>query len=150
MPSAARRISVAGVAKILLVSDAQTVVDDLLAVVDDGENEISSVRNGALVRAAVDEDPPELVITDSQVQNMGGFAICLDLKLEESGGRLPYVPVLVLVDRRPDVFLARRAGAEGWLVKPLDPVRLRRAVEALLAGDVYNDESLRPATVPAH
>lgn len=150
MPSAARRISVAGVAKILLVSDAQTVVDDLLAVVDDGENEISSVRNGALVRAAVDEDPPDLVITDSQVQNMGGFAICLDLKLEESGGRLPYVPVLVLVDRRPDVFLARRAGAEGWLVKPLDPVRLRRAVEALLAGDVYNDESLRPATVPAH
>lgn len=150
MPSAAPRISVAGVAKILLVSDAQTVVDDLLAVVDDGENDVSSVRNGALVRAVVDDDPPDLVITDSQVQNMGGFAICLDLKLEESGGRLPYVPVLVLVDRRADVFLARRAGAEGWLVKPLDPVRLRRAVGALLDGDVYHDESFRPATVPAH
>jgi DNA-binding response OmpR family regulator len=137
------------VANILLVSDAETVIDDLLAVVDDGENDVRSLRNGALVREEVKEEPPDLVITDSQVQNMGGFAICLDLKLEESGGRVPYVPVLVLVDRRADVFLARRAGAEGWLVKPLDPVRLRRAVEALLAGEPYHDESFRPTTVPA-
>ena len=33
----------------------------------------------------------------------------------------------MLLDRRPDVFLARRSGAEGWMVKPLDPLRLRRA-----------------------
>ena len=38
----------------------------------------------------------------------------------------------MLLDRRPDVFLARRSGAEGWLVKPLDPIRLRRATAALL------------------
>ena len=47
------------------------------------------------------------------------------------------MPVLMLLDRRPDVFLARRSGAEGWLVKPLDPLRLRRAVTALLDGGTY-------------
>ncbi len=131
------------------MSDAETVLDDLRAVVDDGENEVRAVRDGARVRAEVDEDPPDLVITDSQVQNMGGFAVCLDLKLEASADRLPPVPVLVLVDRRADVFLARRAGAEGFLVKPLDPIRLRRAVDALLADDTFEDESFKPATVPA-
>ena len=36
----------------------------------------------------------------------------------------PHVPVLMLLDRVADVHLARRSGAEGWIVKPLDPLRL--------------------------
>jgi hypothetical protein len=42
------------------------------------------------------------------------------------------------------VFLARRSEANGWLVKPLDPIRLRRAITALLEGGSYEDESFRP------
>jgi DNA-binding response OmpR family regulator len=52
--------------------------------------------------------------------------------------------VLMLLDRRADVFLARRSGAEGWLVKPLDPRRIRRATTALLDGGTYHDESFQP------
>lgn len=137
-------------AKILLVSDARTVLDDLAAVVDDGDNEVVELRDGANVRAALQDDDFHLVIADSQVQNMGGFAICLDIKLEESGGRLDHVPVLILLDRRADVFLVKRATAEGWLVKPLDPTRIRAAVEALLAGETFHDESFRPVTVARH
>ena len=137
-------------AKILLVSDARTVLDDLAAVVDDGDNEVVELRDGANVRAALQDDDFHLVIADSQVQNMGGFAICLDIKLEESGGRLDHVPVLILLDRRADVFLVKRATAEGWLVKPLDPTRIRAAVEALLDGETFHDESFRPVTVARH
>jgi hypothetical protein len=56
------------------------------------------------------------------------------IRLEESGGRLPHLPVLMLLDRVADLFLARRSHADGWLVKPLDAFRLRRASDALLAG----------------
>ena len=52
-------------------------------------------------------------------------------------------------DCRADVFLARRAGADGFLVKPLDPQRVRVAVRTLLSGEEYEDEFLRPATVRA-
>jgi DNA-binding NarL/FixJ family response regulator len=134
-------------ANILLISDATVVLDELLAVVDDGENEVTSLRNADRLRTTVDTTKPDLVITDCQVQSMGGIAICLDLKLEESGGRLPHVPVLILLDRRADVFLAKTASAEGFLVKPLDPIRLRLATEALLAGGTYRDESYKPITV---
>jgi DNA-binding NarL/FixJ family response regulator len=51
---------------------------------------------------------------------------------------------LLLLDRRPDVFLARRTGVQGWLMKPLDPIRLRRAVATLLAGGTYYDETFAP------
>jgi DNA-binding NarL/FixJ family response regulator len=135
------------VPKILLVADARIVLDELRSVVDDGVTEINELRTGEEVREFASADPPDLVIADSQIQNMGGFAVCSDLKLEESGGRLPHVPVLVLLDRRPDVFLARRCRAEGFIVKPLDPIRLRRAVDALLAGGSYADESYKPLTV---
>ncbi len=136
-------------AKVLVVSDAQTVTDDVLAVADDGENVCSSLRSGELVRKAVETDPPDIVVADCQVQSMGGIAVCLDLKLEESGGRLPHVPVLLLLDRRADVFLARRSGAEGFLVKPLDPIRLRHAMDAVLAGGVFHDTAYTPVTVAA-
>jgi DNA-binding NarL/FixJ family response regulator len=76
--------------------------------------------------------------------SQGGVAVTIDLRLEESADRLPRLTVLLLVDRRPDVFLARRSQADGFLVKPLDPIRLRRAITALLAGDSFEDPSYRP------
>jgi DNA-binding NarL/FixJ family response regulator len=136
--------SLTGVAKILIVSDARTVVDEIRAVVNDGTNLIGVVATGEAVRPIAKVDPPDLVITDSQVLNMGGIAVTLDLKLEASGGRIPEIPVLVLLDRRADVFLVRRSGAEGFLVKPLDPIRIRRAVQELLAGGTFFDESYKP------
>jgi DNA-binding response OmpR family regulator len=91
----------------------------------------------------------DLVIVDMQIGAMGGMAICMELRHEESYGAADPVAVMMLLDRRPDVFLARRSGAEGFVVKPLDPLRVRSAVRALLNGESYEDETLRPATVRA-
>lgn len=108
---------------------------------------IREVDSGRAAVAAVYEREPDLVILDFQIGNMGAIAVTLELRLEESGDRLDHVPVLVLVDRRPDVFMVRRSDAEGWLVKPLDPIRLRKAVTALLAGGTYHDDSYQPSPV---
>ncbi len=132
---------------IVVVSDAPSVRAEVTSVVDDPETTILEVRSGAEVRPVVAEHEPDLVIVDLQMDSMGGMAVCLDLRLEASYGNLPDVPVLMLLDRRPDVFLAKRSGAEGWIVKPLDPIRLRRAVAALLSGDTYHDESFQPMPV---
>ena len=105
---------------VLIVSDSESVLAELRSALEDDETEVRELHAGEDVRPAVEQDPPDLVITDLQVGNMGGFAICLDLHLEESGGRIPHVPVVILLDRRADVFLARRSASEGWLVKPLD------------------------------
>ena len=110
---------------------------------------VDEVTSGMAVVPPPCERPPDLVIVDLQMGNMGGMATCLELRLEESGGRLGHVPVLMLLDRRADVFLARRSDAEGWLVKPLDPIRLRKAVTALLAGGTYHDYGAQPVVVPS-
>ena len=91
--------------------------------------------------------PADLAIVDSQIGTMGGIAVALDLRLEADAGRLEPRPVLLVLDRRPDVFMARRSGAEGWILKPLDPIRLRKAVAALLAGGTWHDTSFTPDPV---
>ena len=48
-----------------------------------------------------------------------------------------------------DVFLARRAGARGWLVKPLDPLRLRKAADELLEGGTYHDRTFSRSRSPS-
>jgi DNA-binding response OmpR family regulator len=134
---------------ILIVSDSESVLEELRSALEDDETEVRELRAGEDVRPAVEQDPPDLVITDMQVGNMGGMAICLDLHLEESGGRVPHVPVVILLDRRADVFLARRSASEGWLVKPLDAIRIRRAARAVLDGGMFHDESYKPLPLAA-
>jgi len=40
--------------------------------------------------------------------------------------------VLMLLDREADVHLAKRSGADGWLVKPLDALRLQLAARSIV------------------
>ncbi len=134
---------------IVVASDAPSVRADVVAVVGDPDTEIIEVDSGHAVAPAVDEHEPDLVIVDLQMGSMGGMAVCLELRLEESYGNLPHVPVLMLLDRRPDVFLAKRSGAEGWIVKPLDPIRLRKATTALVEDGTYHDDSFQPVPVLA-
>ncbi|HUI03042.1 MAG TPA: response regulator, partial [Acidimicrobiales bacterium] len=113
-------------ATIVVASDAPSVRAEVVAVVGEPGTEVVEIDSGHAVAPAVAEYQPDLVIVDLQMGSMGGMAVCLELRLEESYGKLPHVPVLMLLDRRADVFLARRSDAEGWVVKPLDPMRLRR------------------------
>ncbi len=132
---------------ILIASDEPAVREEVKAAIGEPGTTFREVRRGFDVLPAVREKLPDLAVLDLQIGKMGGMATCLELRLEEGAGRLGHVPVLMLLDRRADVFLARRSEAEGWLVKPLDPFRITRAVRRILDGGTYEDETWRPPTV---
>ena len=134
--------------EVLIVSDSALVRAEVRSALPDASIAVRELTRGAEVRESVRKKAPDLAVLDLQIGKMGGMATCLDLRLEESGGRIPHIPVLMLVDRRADVFLARRSAAEGWLVKPLDPLRLERAISVILAGGRYEDDSYVPVSVP--
>lgn len=133
--------------EIVIATDSAAVFDDVSAVVAAPGTTVRWVRAGEAVREEINARPADLAIVDMQITAMGGIAIAFDLRLEADAGRLDPCPVLLLLDRRADVFLARRSGAEGWILKPLDPIRLRRAVGALLAGGTWHDASFAPDPV---
>jgi DNA-binding response OmpR family regulator len=122
---------------ILIATDAQWVLNEIQAVFGSSSTTIQVVTNGRLVSPAVAERAPDIAILDMQVGSMGGMAITMDLRLDYSSGALPNVPILMLLDREADVHMARRSGANGWIIKPLDALRLRKAVTAIAAGGCY-------------
>ena len=134
-------------ATVLLASDLASLRRELETMLAGPDLLIEEATNGPDAIARVSRGDVDLVVVDLQVGAMGGMAITMELRNLESYGDADSVAVLMLLDRRPDVFLARRAGADGFVVKPLDPQRVRAAVRALLRGESYEDESLRPATV---
>jgi CheY-like chemotaxis protein len=117
---------------ILVATDADFVLNDILAVFSGPETSFTVCRNGRDVSRVVEERTPDIAILDLQIGSMGGMAVTMALRLDESSGLLPHVPVLMLLDRRADLHLAKRSAADGWVMKPLDPLTLRRAVEAIL------------------
>jgi DNA-binding response OmpR family regulator len=135
---------------VLVVSDSPHVRNAVIAALPDPGTRVRELTAGANVLPEVRKSKPDLIVLDQQIGRMGGMATCLDLHLEQGAGRAPHVPVLMLLDRRADVFLARRSEAEGYVVKPLDPLRLGRAITALLNGGTYEDAAYRPVTVPLH
>ena len=134
----ARRVSsLRVVPTVLLATDADWIHDEVEAALTASDTVLHRVRAGTDVLAACHEVEPDLVLLDLQIGNMGGMAACLAIRHEEEADRLPPTDVMMLLDREADVFLARRADADGWLVKPLDAQRLRRATAALLGGGTW-------------
>jgi two-component system, OmpR family, response regulator len=66
-------------------------------------------------------DGPDVVVADEIASRMGAFAMARDLR----GAQAPYAgAIVILLDRRQDVWLARWSGADAWFVKPVDPFEL--------------------------
>jgi DNA-binding response OmpR family regulator len=125
---------------VLICSDAPWVHDEIRAAVPGGDTVVRSLTAGRSVRDVVATELPDLVILDMQISDMGAVAVTYDLRLEASGDRSPDVPILLLLDRNADVYMAKQCDADGWLIKPLDPIRLRKAMRAVLAGERYEDK----------
>jgi two-component system, OmpR family, response regulator BaeR len=130
---------------LLIATDSPALFSEVCAAVEEPGTSIRWARSGRAVLPALQQRIADLVITDLQIGSMGGLAVAMQATLEAAAGRLEKpVPMLMLLDRRADTFLAKRTAVAGWLVKPLDPLRISAAVTALLAGGRYYDRTLAP------
>ncbi|HUG74568.1 MAG TPA: response regulator, partial [Acidimicrobiia bacterium] len=76
-------------------------------------------------------DKPDAVLVDLQVGSMGGMAMCREVR--STGDDAP--PVILLLDRDADSFLAGRSGAVAAVRKPFSSDALRSAIDAAVGAD---------------
>jgi CheY-like chemotaxis protein len=115
---------------------------DVLVVSDDPavrEQARFGFPSGATVRYARDareawrlaaNSAPTVVVVDMQTGRAGGFGLARDLAEDE---RLAGIPVVILLERPQDGWLAAKAGATSWHTKPLHGAALVQAVLAAAA-----------------
>ncbi len=73
----------------------------------------------------------DVIVVDMQVKSMGGMAIVRLLRQAMLDAELDPLPIILMLDRRADTFLAHRAGATSHLVKPFTAQDFRAALAAL-------------------
>lgn len=127
--------------EVLIATGSESVFRNVDAAIVDEETSLVRVHRGADVLEAISERDPDLVLLDLQIGNMGGVATCLAIRQEEGFDRLDFRPVGLLLDRADDKFIAGRAGADGWVTKPLNPLKLKKLIQQLTSVGASNSSN---------
>ena len=137
----------------VLICDDQAAVREGLATLlalSDGVTVAGTAANGAEAVAAVDREPPDVVLLDLRMPVMDGVEATRRIRTAH-----PEVQVVVLTTYADDesIVAALGAGAIGYLTKDSGRHDVARAVHAAAAGQAVMDAAvqqrlLRAATAP--
>lgn len=122
------------VARVLLYSDHVETRDAVMLAVgrkaakDLPKVEWVQVATHHAVIEAVEQGDLDLLVLDGEAGKSGGMGLCRQIKDEVF--RAP--PVLILLGRPEDAWLASWSEAEAVIARPLDPMVVQSTVAALL------------------
>lgn len=124
--------------RILVVDDEKRNLRLMEALLIPLGYEVILAQDGEEALQKVEETPPDLILLDIMMPGLDGFDVARRLKDGEETKIIPIVMVTALkevVDR----VKALEAGADDFLIKPVDKTELKARVQSLLKVKAYND-----------
>ena len=115
----------------MVIADEQWARNEVHAGLTEPEYTLLDHSDPATAGEAVKAQEPHLVVIDLQVASMGGMAIARDLHQRAAMDGEEEIPVVLLLDRKADTFLAKRAGVAGWVVKPFTAGTLEEKINKI-------------------
>ncbi|HWC15115.1 MAG TPA: response regulator [Actinomycetota bacterium] len=116
---------------ILVVSDDPELQEEMRFGVA-GDDEIAFANDALAARNVFATTTPVAVVVDLRTGNAGGFALTRDMSQDP---RLRSIPVVILIAREQDRWLAKTAGAAAVLRKPVGGPQLAAAISSLLTAE---------------
>ncbi len=105
----------------------------------DGFDLVGEAASGAEGVACVLARRPDLVLLDLNMKDMSGLEVLRRLKATELDARVVMVTVS---DAADDLVAALRAGADGYLLKDMEPEEMVAALQAAAAGRIVVSDAL--------
>ena len=118
-----------GSLRVLVVSQDEATIEDVKFGFPAG-SEIRVEGDAKLARTALETFTPSVVIVEQMSGNSGGLALTKDMR---QSPRLVDIPVLVLLERDQDAWLAKEAGATLLRTKPVTAESLAADALSLLS-----------------
>ena len=115
--------------RVLLVSQDESTIEDVRFGFPAGAD-IRVERDATVARTALESFTPSVVIVEQMTGNSGGLALTKDMR---QSPRLAGIPILVLLERDQDAWLAKQAGATLLRTKPVTAESLAAAALSLLS-----------------
>lgn len=116
--------------RFLVVTNELWVRNEVHAALSLPGNELIDHADPATATETAYDLAVDAVVLDLQIGAMGGMAVTRSIKDRAAEGDA--IPVVLLLDRGADAFLAGRSGADGWVLKPFDAAELRSALAAVV------------------
>lgn len=114
-------------ATVIVVTDADWIENDVRASLTDRDTDIHAVADPRQAVGEAERLRADVAVIDLQVGSMGGMAVVRALRAAMDADQIRPLRTIMLLDRTADGFLARRAGADAFVVKPFTAQELRRA-----------------------
>lgn len=119
--------------RVLLIDDHALVRKGIAELLQSrGVRVVASVSSGEEGLRRALELPADVILLDIKMPGMGGIETLRQLR--DSGVQTPVV-MLTMSQADADLGAALRAGAQGYLLKDIEPEELVPALEAVLQGD---------------
>ena len=99
--------------------------------------------NGVEALALVREHRPAMLISDVEMPEMDGHALCRAVKGDPDLRRTP-VLMLTALAATSDILVGLREGADAYVTKPYEPAHILERIEHLLAQDPSGDRPGEP------
>lgn len=118
--------------RVLVVDDSLSVRNSLMQLVQDAGYAANAVRDGVEAVRSLQDNPPDLVLTDLEMPNMNGIELTRHIRARDDLGQ---VPVIMITSRSQDKHqrLAADAGVTTYLTKPYSDGDLLRLIRETLA-----------------
>jgi two-component system chemotaxis response regulator CheY len=116
--------------RILIVDDSETIRQRVAGALEGAGFDTATARDGIEGLVSIQQDPPAMVILDVNMPRMSGLDMLENLDVKTSG-----MPVLLLTTEVQPSLMARakKAGARGWMVKPVNLDQLVATVRKVIA-----------------
>lgn len=124
--------------RILVADDDRSLVRIMERLLQKEGFEVLTAFDGPETLEKVSELPPDVILLDIAMPRMNGFEVARRLKDNEETKIIPIVMVTALTEVA-DRVNAFEAGADDFLIKPVDNTELRARVKSLLKVKAYND-----------
>jgi len=126
-------------ARILVVDDNETNRDILVTRLAKHGYELMQAGDGEEALASIRQHRPDLVLLDVMMPKLDGLEVCRQLRADTT---LPFMPIILVTAKggAADVVAGLDAGADEYLVKPIDQSALVARVRSMLRIKALNDQ----------
>lgn len=115
--------------RILLVDDSPSILQFVSAVLSAAGHVVATAESGTAALAIALDFRPQIIITDWVMPEMDGISLCKALRATQTGQRI-YVILLTALDDEEHLVEAFEAGADDYIVKPLNEKVIKARLRA--------------------
>jgi two-component system chemotaxis response regulator CheY len=119
-------------AKIMVVDDAKVMREMISAMLVTEGHEVVCADDGDVGLEMARDEVFDMILSDINMPNMSGISMVSKIRILDGYQETPII-MLTTESSNYKKDKAKKMGANGWLQKPIEPKRLVKAVNTMLA-----------------